>query len=290
MHPSVQGIKWRLCLFDLVVYVASLLVIFWIRGIKPNTARFWIQFGIFVVCLFVARLLFKVYQQIWRYGSMQAYARLFAADLSGGALYYIIQRLLPEEINVDFVDFLSVLCLNLVGCTFMRMVYLYIYRYGSKPGKLHDFLRRVMKIFTGIELHPATKEELDSESRKIKVAIVGAGRVGATLAEELISNPNAAYLPCVFFEENPSKIGREMIGIPVVDECRKEESIVRYGIQEIIIAIPNKSAEEKKALYDRYKSTGCKVKVYDYPTAYTAGAGKRTLREFDVDELLFRVP
>ena len=288
MRQSAQGIKWRLCLFDFVVYVGSLLTIFLIRGIYPGTAKFWIQFGICLLCLFAARLVLKVYQQIWRYGSMQAYARLFVADLSGGALYYIIQRMFPDEISIAFVDFLSVICLNLVGCTFMRMAYLYIYRYGSNPGKFHAILRRVMKIFTGTEIQPATKEELDAEKRKIKVAIVGAGRTGSTLAEELISNPNATYLPCVFFEANPSKIGRELIGIPVLNESRKEEAVVRFGIQEIIIAIPTKTAEEKKALYDQYKSTGCKIKVYDYPTAYTTGEGKRTLREFDIEELLFR--
>ncbi len=34
---------------------------------------------------------------------------------------------------------------------------------------------------------------------------------------------------------------------------------------------------------------GYKLKVYDYPTMYTAG-GKRHLREFDIEELLFRKP
>ena len=38
-----------------------------------------------------------------------------------------------------------------------------------------------------------------------------------------------------------------------------------------------------------YKNAGYKVKVYDYPTLYTAGS-KRNLREFDIEELLFRKP
>lgn len=48
-------------------------------------------------------------------------------------------------------------------------------------------------------------------------------------------------------------------------------------------------ADKKKALYEYYKKAGYKVKVYDYPTMYTAG-GKRHLREFDIEELLFRKP
>ncbi len=48
-------------------------------------------------------------------------------------------------------------------------------------------------------------------------------------------------------------------------------------------------ADKKKALYEYYKNAGYKLKVYDYPIMYTAG-GKRHLREFDIEELLFRKP
>lgn len=286
---KLPSVKWLLCLYDLVVYFLATLAIFTISGIHLDERRFWLQFIVGSLSLFLVRLLSLVYRQIWRYGSMQAYARLFAADLVGGAVYYLIQRLLfPEEITVDLVVFLSVVCLDLVGCTFMRMTYLYIYRYGSNPGRFNAFLRWLMKLFTRTEIHPDTQEEIDAEHRKIKVAIVGAGRVGATLAEELLSNPKAAYLPCVFFDENKGKIGRELVGLPVLAESRVTEAVVRYGIQEIIIAIPTKTAEEKRAIYEQYKSTGCKIKAYDYPTAYNTGDGRRTLREFDIEDLLFR--
>ena len=62
-----------------------------------------------------------------------------------------------------------------------------------------------------------------------------------------------------------------------------------FEVQEIIFAIPSMNADKKKALYDYYRSAGYKLKVYDYPTMYAAG-GKRHLREFDIEELLFREP
>ena len=62
-----------------------------------------------------------------------------------------------------------------------------------------------------------------------------------------------------------------------------------FEVQEIIFAIPSMDAKKKKALYDYYKDAGYKLKVYDYPTVYAAG-GKRHLREFDIEELLFRKP
>lgn len=48
-------------------------------------------------------------------------------------------------------------------------------------------------------------------------------------------------------------------------------------------------ADKKKKLYEYYRNAGYKLKVYDYPTVYVAG-GKRHLREFDAEDLLFRKP
>ena len=120
--------------------------------------------------------------------------------------------------------------------------------------------------------------------------VVGAGRVGVSLAEELINNSKASYTPKVFIDINKEKVGRDIRGIPVWSE--DEASLHRLReleVQEIIFAIPSMDAYKKKTLYEYYKNAGYKLKVYDYPTMYVAG-GKHHLREFDIEELLFRKP
>ena len=47
--------------------------------------------------------------------------------------------------------------------------------------------------------------------------------------------------------------------------------------------------EKKRELYAAYSEAGYKIKVYDYPMMQTAGK-KRYLRDFDIEELLFRNP
>ena len=146
------------------------------------------------------------------------------------------------------------------------------------------FLSVLLHIFSGIEAGS------EKEVQKIKVAIIGAGRVGVSLAEELLNNAEAAYIPRCFIDINKEKVGRDIHGIPVWSE--DEATFKRLGefeVQEIIFAIPSMDAKKKKALYDYYKDAGYKLKVYDYPTVYAAG-GKRHLREFDIEELLFRKP
>jgi len=71
-------------------------------------------------------------------------------------------------------------------------------------------------------------------------------------------------------------------------QLRKKLSTL--GVQEIVFALPQASAERRKDLYEQYRRTGCKLKVYDYPLMQTAGTGKRQMREFDIEELLFRQP
>ena len=173
---------------------------------------------------------------------------------------------------------------ELTGSVSNPYVYRYAYKCGNQESKWGKFLNSVLYFFSGIE--PGNEKE----NRKIKVAIIGAGRVGVGLAEDLISNEQSSYVPRCFIDVSKEKIGREIHGIPVwTEDDVTVKKLADYEIQEIIFAIPSMKAEKKKKLYEFYKNAGYKVKVYDYPTMYAAG-GKRHLREFDVEELLFRKP
>ena len=132
------------------------------------------------------------------------------------------------------------------------------------------------------------RSDLTGGTNRIKIAIVGAGRIGASLATDLIGNPNAAYAPRCFIDNNESKIGKEIFGLPVFSEEEATQDLLsRHEIQEVVIAITGMDADDKKVLYDHYKNMGFPVKVYDYPTMRSPGS-RMQLREFDIDELLFR--
>ncbi|MBR2056363.1 MAG: polysaccharide biosynthesis protein, partial [Clostridia bacterium] len=66
------------------------------------------------------------------------------------------------------------------------------------------------------------------------------------------------------------------------------ELLKAMPVQEIVIAIPDSNAEVKAALYDRYRKSGCPVKIYDYLGNEESLSGKRTLRDFNIEDLLFR--
>lgn len=105
-----------------------------------------------------------------------------------------------------------------------------------------------------------------------------------------MANKMASYVPKCFVDIDKSKDGREIQGLPVLSENEATfQKLKKYGIQEIIFALPSMADERRTERYLYYKNAGYKVKMYDYPKMQMAG-GKRALREFDIEELLFRAP
>lgn len=240
-------------------------------------------------CVFAARGIGRIYQQIWRYGGIQCYIRLLLTDAAAFIVELLVEWPLAYLLNVKAVSFarlLSLACMNLLAALAMRMMYRYAFKCGREDTRMGHFLRWLLRIFAGEDLVHRSVEA----DQKIKIAIIGAGQVGVNLAEELMANANANYVPRCFVDCDPEKAGRSIHGIPVFMESEETlQQLRNHEVQEVVFAIPNISDEKKKNLYTLYINEGYKVKVYDFPVMQTAGK-KRYLREFDVEELLFRKP
>lgn len=277
--------RWSLVVYDVIVYAISSLLLIWLYGGNEsltNSESFKLTILAFAI-IFVCRLIGHIYGQIWRYGGIQGYIRMIVSDGIAFILLYVVQMAMPIQ-QMSFVRTLSLVCVNLLGAITIRMIYRYCYLYSDNVTKKGKFLAKLLYRFSSIET------DTNKEVQKIKIAIVGAGRVGASFAEDLLNDENAVYTPRCFIDINKEKAGREVHGIPVwyADDTTLDK-LKDYEVQEIVFAIPTMDVTKKKCLYEHYKNAGYKVKVYDYPTLYTAGS-KRNLREFDIEELLFRKP
>lgn len=277
--------RWPLVVYDVIVYIIVSILLLWIYGGNGNlTNAGTLQLSILgFACIFICRMIGNIYGQIWRYGGIQGYIRLIFSDAIAFILLIILQATLPIE-RIAFDRALSLVCVNLLGAISIRMIYRYAYLYSNNETSKGKFLSKLLYRFSGLTTGT------DKEVQKIKIAIIGAGRVGASFAEELVNDEKAVYTPRCFIDIDKTKAGREVNGIPVwyADETTLDK-LKAYEVQEIVFAIPNMDVNKKKCLYDYYKNAGYKVKVYDYPTLYTTGS-KRNLREFDIEELLFRKP
>ena len=242
--------------------------------------------GLYLGFATVLRFVWRVYAQIWRYGGVQSYMRLIIADAMAAVLYYVVQRVSPFIPTLNAREMATCIPIATLFLMFYRMLYRYIYKKLNRNTK---FGRFVTKFFNAC-FHCDWDYNSVTNVNKIKVAIVGAGKVGTGLANELLNNVSAAYEPVCFVDVDKEKTGREIYGLPVFpDDSTSLALIKEFKAQEIVFALPNTvSVDARKALYDKYKKEGFKIKSYDYPAMQSAGKGKRSLRDFDVEELLFR--
>ncbi len=279
------NIRWQLVMYDLLILLASgglMLIVY--KNNLLTTSGILAQVGLTAVCVFMARLVGGIYQQVWRYGGIQCYIRLLMTDGCACIVNVILENFLKENILVP--QLISICCMNLLGALAIRMVYRYAYKCGNSTTAFGRFLNLLLKLFSG-------SQKLRSQGDKTntaKVAIIGAGRTGVALADELLSNDGSMYEPRCFVDVSREKAERNIHGLPVLLEDETVfEHLKDMHIQEVVFALPHLTEEEKTKLYERYLRAGYRIRLYDYPVVQTAGA-KRQMRDFDITELLFRRP
>ncbi|MBP3453524.1 MAG: polysaccharide biosynthesis protein [Clostridia bacterium] len=280
-----------LMLYDLAILLVAdlLMLVVYPSGItKLDPVSIVVQALISIVSIMTGRIVMGIYKQIWRYGGTTQYIRLLIADGLGGLLYLALMYTLPFK-RITALRALALVAINLLAAIAMRFIYQYMYEYSSRKSTIANIMRKVTRMLTGIRIDPVQSGKINGH--RINIAIVGAGRVGVMLADDLLRNPSAAYQPCCFIDIDSEKIGRYISGLRVYSEAEfTPDVLASFPIQEIVFAMPDVDIERKQQLYAQYKTTGCKIKVYDYPDPQKMAGSKRTLREFDIAELLFRQP
>lgn len=126
--------------------------------------------------------------------------------------------------------------------------------------------------------------------RKKRVAIIGAGDVGTSLASDLLSRRNMGLLPVVFLDEDKSKIGKQILGIEVVDLNRNFATLVNsYKIDRAIIAISNFSKVRIAEITSSFSKIGVETGIV--PSYYDLASGfakVSNFREVAIEDILGR--
>ena len=311
-HPKTER-KFTALLYDLPILAIALYIFLYLNpstyDVRLRLTYIGLQFGISAVCIFGMRFAWGVYKQILRYGGSRMYIRMILADVCAGLIYYWIQLIIPEHAaRINFLHVVCIVAFDLLGAVAARLAYQYIFEYGSRRLWNYPVFRGLVKVLTGLyiedpehrleegvtKLSPAEKQnkvgpDLAVNTNRRKLAIVGAGRIGAMLAKELLTNQHSEYTPVCFIDKDSGKAGREIYGIPVLTEDpTAPDKLKEFGVEEIVFALPRMHAEQKTELYERYRPVGCKILIYDYPLSQSSEFGKRTIREFNIEELLFR--
>ena len=299
MHHLRTKPKWTLILYDTLVLALVMLSLIPVAHYRLEIMA--IHFVICELCVILSRYLLGAYARVWRYGGASSYLHLFITDIAAGFVYFLIDRFVLAEIdraqvfsNLLYLPFATVVCIivmDLSAALFIRLVYRYLYQRGLPNNRFMTQVGTVIDALTGFDIN-STTQKINAEKAvdKVNVAIIGAGRLGSALARELRSNTNSRMWPVCYIDNSPELIGRNINDIEVLDESKMNAELVQqYQLKQVIFTINNLSDEHQHDLIKLYTSLGLRVLVYDYPVANVSSEqGKRTIRSFDINELLFR--
>lgn len=130
------------------------------------------------------------------------------------------------------------------------------------------------------------------ENIKHNAMIIGAGAAGQVILRELKNSNESQTRVCCMIDDNSNKWGRYMDGIPVVGGRDSIfESVDKYGIDKILVALPAASNEQRREILNICKETGCEIK--SLPGIYQLTNGEVSLskmKKVDVVDLLGREP
>ncbi len=260
--------KLILILFDILCFVVADAFYFWATVYVDSHQTYKLEHfltnsAILLLSLMLMRIIFSIYSNVWRYTNTTVYMKMVIADGCGCILGLIVARLF--DLYTGVWHFTVVSCFMALLTLTSRFIYRQLYKHWKKS---------------------------DLDTHKIPVAIVGAGQVGALLAEELLYSKKSNYRPLFFIDRNPTKVGNRVAGLKVY---REGDHIIEFikdqAISEIFIALTNIDSEEASKLYEFYAQTSCKVKLYDTPVRDvedTEKVHRGRLREFQIEDLLFR--
>ncbi len=123
-----------------------------------------------------------------------------------------------------------------------------------------------------------------------RIAIVGAGDAGASLAKDFIASPYRGFRPIMFFDDDESKRGRFVHGIPVVG---RPEEISRISgsdtLAKAVIAMPSASAKRIREVVKLMSEQGLKVETLPSIEELASGRVRASrIRPVEVQDLLGR--
>ncbi len=269
-----------LVLFDMLTFLCVNFGYLYLSNIAffstpvSNLEKYYLNSVVLFICIFMSRFVFRIYSYVWRYTNTMAYLKLVVFDLLGGATSAILVRFVLGEyyknLYIGIWHAITVTSINVLAALSSRFVYRLLYKYFNSKN-------------TDTQ-HP--------KREKSNIAIVGAGQLGAYLAGELTGSSKAQYSPKFFIDSDKTKINKFVAGLPVFSSRDSKELIEKYGVTTVVLAIGKADAKKMEQLWQYYSALGCKVKTFDAPF-YTDSAetGKnRIIREFSIEDLLFRKP
>lgn len=209
--------------------------------------------------------LFHLYNNLWEYASVDEAIQIVLAvvlsTLVGAVFLWIIDVRLP--IRVFFVS-----CFILIF-----------------------FMGGIRLIFRVMRQKRRALVSTQRACDRPRTLVVGAGETGSLAIGRMASkDPLMPGIPIVATDDDPTKRGSRIHGVRVAGSTDDIVDLVdKHNIDQIVVAIPSSTPEERKRIYGECTKTDCKLRTLPNVRELSLDEiGDVRLRDVDVADLLGR--
>ena len=268
--------KIILMIADIVIIVMSGITLNYalqVTGVISAEAARGLLYYIVINLISCAMMMFAMgaYSRLWRYFNIKDYAICGFAMLVGFVIGFAVLTMMGRSPRKFFV--LLYFITATVGVLLFRFLFKQTFLTLTESGGLEPAERTL---------------------------IVGAGNAARMILTEIENarkdenNPSGNILPVCMVDDDATKLRTKIRGVEVVGTCPEIPDVCkRYGVTNIIVAIPSCEGEEKRKILDYCSSTECKIKVIPYLSEILFSEEKPLIsqaQEIKIEDLLGRKP
>ena len=259
---------------DMVLIVLSYIISTWLPFsgaeshyrfpfyVNSEIAFSYLQLIVYTAIYLATFSMFRLYSKNWLEGLSTENIFVLAAVGTGTGLIFAVNVLFGNEYKLS---------LFLAGVLLIPLLFIERFVFRS--------LQRARRLMLNRQ-----------NSGKTPLLIVGAGFFGKYVQAQIMAGivKGSSYV-AAFVDDDPKKIGTRIRGVKVVGKTSEIPNVVnRFGIREIILAIPSIGEARQIELVALCKSTKCRVRMVSPLRDLDAQPTMRDIREISIDDILFR--
>lgn len=216
--------------------------------------------GINSACTILIFHILKLYNSLWEFASVSELVRTALGCFFSAVFYMVGMFMLHLTVPRSFpAIYMLILCLL---CGALRLSYRCVRR---------------------------TRAGLRSEGEK-RTMLIGGGQAGAIALREFQTSPRSENKVVCIIDDAPNKVGSYLGGVKIVGgRSAIARMAEKYDIDEIILAIPSASRQEKLQILSYCHNTSCTLRTLPGICQLANGEVRiEQIREVDIEDLLGR--
>ena len=152
-----SGIRWLMLFYDSVVYLLCWIAVIVLHPslrLPLPASTCWFYFGVGYAAFFGLRFAVRSYNQIWRFGAIQTFAREIFSGFFGSCIVVLISMFLGDVFEPARITFITVAMFSAIYVLIsvaLRVLYCYLFRFASQDVPGAKMVRSILRNFALVD-------------------------------------------------------------------------------------------------------------------------------------------